>query len=1159
MENFKLKPRYQPLLFTPSEEVVDFDLHNFLETLLVKIDDFNEISKTKEKRQKRKIDDSNDSDKEEEEEEKLDQIKDLLFLVKKLGKIYIHAIDCGYHSVHVNNESHIMYNRVAFYTYVKQLLGEYALKLEQQQNIHSCSAIKQQKSFSLLAHQELVRRYINSHTPYRGLLLYHGLGSGKTCSSIAIAENMKEFKKIIVMCPASLKTNYIKELKKYGEPAYNATLHHWKLIDSKNPEYPAATKQLCIPVKKLQPIWIIVPDQPLNFADLSFENQQSIQAQIYQHILTKYSFIHYNGLSETAHVWKQLLKDEQEEGNPFHNKVVIVDEAHNLISRIVNKIEKKGQQIAIKLYSWLKTAENCKIVLLSGTPIINGPYEMVILYNILRGTNKLYTFMNKQSIGSDTVFTRNNSNPLLKNVDLIDTTQPDKFIITKCPRGFTLKQNRMELTDPSNFDMTSNAMEEKEFKSNVENALQCTFKDIQSYDALPEKQDEFNKMFVDNDANLNMLMRRISGLTSYFPDMESLMPRLHTPDIIYIPMTDTQFEYYNEKRAGERDQEKKSSKKKLDDELSSNSYKIKSRLACNFAFPVGIDRPQIAKEVNDFDLFEQEEYQSLEVEPLVKSEVQTLQKCYAQIKTYFANDPDSVPVYSPKFDAVANTIMRVNGGGKPQLHLVYSQFLSLEGLNLFAIILQLQKYGEYIAFDIVKEKDKWVIPSSVKSKQNKYVLYTGAMEPEKREIVRNIFNGDMEGVPKELHSFIETMVPITVFMITSAGAEGISLKNVQNVHIMEPYWNPIRIDQVIGRARRICSHATLPEEEQYVNVFKYIMVLANQQQKQQADRDKFNKEPTPVTTDEYLMKLSLKKDHIIRTFQNYIQDSAIDCFLHKTTCFTISSKDPNSLLFNYNSNIDQDKSLAKIDDTYLKYKKSLDEVSKIINNPYIYDMFYSWSFKLKGKHVDFDSNINSYEACFIAKLIQIYIKEFKKDKLPLNVVEIGLARGTSAIIVLNELIQQKSTYTAVDPNQTSEWKNIGRENIEQFLHLMKKDAYTYDFMEESSITALPKLITDDKKFHISFIDGSHEEDDVIQDMDNSNALLLKNGIMVLDDVKHKGVKDAVIQFMAKNKDTYRRISIDKEMFKTEAVLYDKDSVKESVTNPNTMFCLQKLN
>ena len=1136
MDNFRKRPRTEQLTFTPTEEEVLFDLNEFLQTLIVKpSENFEPIVKPKQKDKVKEL-----------------KLKELQFLVKKLGKIIIQSIDCGYHSIHVNNESHVMYNRVVFYTYIKQLLGEYVEKLEQQQKLHTCNTVKQQKSFTPLAHQEIVKRYINAHTPYRGLLLYHGLGSGKTCSSIGIAENMKEYKKIIVMCPASLKTNYIKELKKCGDPAYNATLHHWKQITYTDPTYMVSVKQLCIDLKPKESVWITVQDEPANFTELSFEHQQSIQEQILKVILKKYTFIHYNGLSETARVWKNLLTSEKEEGNPFHNKVIIVDEAHNLISRIVNKMTEKKEKIATKLYKWLKTAENCKIVLLSGTPIINSPYEMVIMYNILRGTNKVYTFNNKQRIPSATIFTSNSANPLLKNVDLVDTSTPQTFVITKCPRGFTLKQNRMQLTEPSDFDSKKQEEEETEFKSNVEKALTCTFTGIQQYDNLPEKEEEFKEKFIDTDANLNMLMRRISGLTSYFPDVDALMPKLNTPEIMYIPMTDTLFQYYEGKRQSERQQEKNNAKKK-EDEQSSNSYKIQSRLACNLAFPANIVRPKIAKEVSDFDIFEKEEYESEETS---KEEVQTLQKCYSQFKEFFSNDPESVQNYSPKFDMIANTIMRINGN-KPQLHLVYSQFLSLEGLNLFAIILQLQKYGSFVAFDIVKEKDKWTIPASVKSQQNKYVLYTGAMEPEKREIIRNIFNNDIANVPSELHSFIETMTPITVFMITSAGAEGISLSCVQNVHIMEPYWNPIRIDQVIGRARRICSHASLPEEERYVNVFKYIMVLANDIQKKKVSEDKFNKEPVPVTTDEYLMKLSIKKDHIIRTFQTYIQDSAIDCFLHKTTCFSIPS-DQKSLLFNYNSNMEQDKGLAKIDDTYLKYKKSLDEVSKIINNPYIYDMFYSWSFKLKGKQVDFDSNINSYEACFITKLIRIFNREYKNKKDPLTVIEIGLARGTSALVILNELIQYNSSYTAIDMNQTEQWKSIGRQNIEQFLHVMKKDSYTYDFIEESSTVALPKLIADGKTIDISFIDGSHEQVDVIQDMENSDKLLVVNGIMILDDVKHKGVKDAVIEFMTKHNDRYRKVSIEKDLYKTEKEIYPKDSDKKTVDNPDTMFCLQKL-
>jgi predicted O-methyltransferase YrrM len=302
------------------------------------------------------------------------------------------------------------------------------------------------------------------------------------------------------------------------------------------------------------------------------------------------------------------------------------------------------------------------------------------------------------------------------------------------------------------------------------------------------------------------------------------------------------------------------------------------------------------------------------------------------------------------------------------------------------------------------------------------------------------------------------------------------------------------------------------------------------------------------------MKLSIKKDFIIRTFQTYIQDSAIDSFLYKNTSFSIPIKDPNSLLFNYNSDISKDKSLAKLDDTYLQNKKALDAVSSIIDNPYIYDMFYSMSFK--GKQVENDSNITPYEACFITKLIRALLleKKEKKDKLPLSVVEIGLARGTSAIIILNELIKHNSTYTAID-NQTEQWKNAGRNKIDQFLRVMKKLDYPIQIMEESSAVAMPKLRETDTKIHISFIDGSHEEADVVQDIENSDKLLVKNGLMILANVKHKGVKESILQFM---NDRYRKVSMDKDMFKTEKELYPKIENEHSVDNPNTMICLQKI-
>lgn len=54
------------------------------------------------------------------------------------------------------------------------------------------------------------------YTPYRGLLVYHGLGSGKTSTSITVIESMRESMKIVVMLPASLEGNFKKEVKEKG-------------------------------------------------------------------------------------------------------------------------------------------------------------------------------------------------------------------------------------------------------------------------------------------------------------------------------------------------------------------------------------------------------------------------------------------------------------------------------------------------------------------------------------------------------------------------------------------------------------------------------------------------------------------------------------------------------------------------------------------------------------------------------------------------------------------------------------------------------------------------------------------------------------------------------------------------------------------------------
>ena len=71
------------------------------------------------------------------------------------------------------------------------------------------------KPFEINPHQQFVRSFLSSDTPYNGLLLFHGLGTGKTCSAISICENIRKFnrqinntKRIIVIASPNIQDNF---------------------------------------------------------------------------------------------------------------------------------------------------------------------------------------------------------------------------------------------------------------------------------------------------------------------------------------------------------------------------------------------------------------------------------------------------------------------------------------------------------------------------------------------------------------------------------------------------------------------------------------------------------------------------------------------------------------------------------------------------------------------------------------------------------------------------------------------------------------------------------------------------------------------------------------------------------------------------------------
>ena len=244
-----------------------------------------------------------------------------------------------------------------------------------------------------------------------------------------------------------------------------------------------------------------------------------------------------------------------------------------------------------------------------------------------------------------------------------------------------------------------------------------------------------------------------------------------------------------------------------------------------------------------------------------------------------------LPTYSPKYAAILTNIRESPGPA-----LVYSQFKTLEGLGIFAAALRASP-ERYLPLDIQKGVDgQWAIPDAIMAEKERprYILYTGDQELDKRRLLLQLYNADLAALPPKLAEQCKALLDSAidnrdgrvcrVFMITQSGAEGISLFNTRQVHIMEPYWNNVRLQQVIGRAIRLCSHMNLPWEDRVVDVFTYISVFSDQQKAEGAKTimmiDK------SMTTDEMIYDIAVKKQKLADGLFEIAQTAATDCQIH---------------------------------------------------------------------------------------------------------------------------------------------------------------------------------------------------------------------------------------------------------------------------------------
>jgi hypothetical protein len=221
--------------------------------------------------------------------------------------------------------------------------------------------------YGILPQQAFVRNFLSFQTPYNSLLLFHGLGSGKTCSAIGVCEEMRDYlkqmginKRIIIVASPNVQDNF--RLQLFDERQLKEVDGIW-------------TIKGCLGNKFLKEI------NPTGMKGLK---REKVVQQVKNLINSSYSFQGYVQFSneivkksgkETDSIESKIKSLELE----YSNNLIVIDEVHNI--RISDDNENKN--VAKNLMFLVSVVSNVRLLLLSATPMFNSYKEIVWILNLL--------------------------------------------------------------------------------------------------------------------------------------------------------------------------------------------------------------------------------------------------------------------------------------------------------------------------------------------------------------------------------------------------------------------------------------------------------------------------------------------------------------------------------------------------------------------------------------------------------------------------------------------------------------------------------------------------------------------------------------------------------------------------------------------------------
>lgn len=696
------------------------------------------------------------------------------------------------------------------------------------------------RRFELMDHQLFVKNFISHHTPYNSLLLYHGLGTGKTCSAIGIAEQMRDYLeqlningKIMVVASPNVQGNFRRQLFDPEKLHYDGGRWTMNTCVGNSLLQSAMTHNYTVSQKK--------------------QVLQSVESFIDAH----YEFMGYTRLSNVIQDQRQKKSLE----TYFRHRLVIIDEVHNI--RTIE--DEKSKRIASSLFLLAEKVSPLRFLLLSATPMFNTYREIMWIINLMNMNDGRPKVEERDIFQKDGNFLVDSTTgaEIGKHLLVRKLTGYVSFVRGENPFSFP---HRIfpSLHNPQHSFLTG-TMQYPQTEFNGTSIL----KPIQHVDVFPLKIGDFQARVYQN---IIASLQQKKTLGNNSPVVETI-----------------------ETTGNEIDQSTPS--QGVNDVSNNNTvHGTGSNIGSDSAVPddsteevgerLGYSKVQIPLESLNMVYPSLDTTDNNGAHNVGKDGLETLVEDSQAIPFTFRNkgrslfEPKQIETYSAKIHKIAKSCIEDDG-----IHLIFSQYI-YGGVVPMALALEEQGFHRYHSSPGNLLSDDYIRQHKIKTRKTqsnttaKYIMITGSPSFSKH---------NQKEIDAAVSSLNEKGETVKVVLISKAGSEGIDMRNIRNIHIMEPWYNMSRIEQIVGRGVRNCSHKTLPYKERNCSIYMYASLIPSNPRQKNVDAGAslgpeesiidFSSENYHEGIDMYLYRNAEMKALAIGRVTRVMKEIAVDCFL----------------------------------------------------------------------------------------------------------------------------------------------------------------------------------------------------------------------------------------------------------------------------------------